>query len=271
MNKIKNYFKRLFDIIKKPEMKVLPGQLAFFLFLSLVPIITLVVYISFILSIGTDSVRVFVDKVFPADVSNILVPYISDVGIDIHTIIFMITGFLVASNGSNSLIVTSNVLYKIESKGYFKTLVKSLLMTILLVILFVFIIFVLAFGDKIINIITNINIFANIKEEILIIYSILKWPIGIFIIFFIIKLLYTLAPSRKIKSKYMNRGAIFTTIMWVIVTIIYSFYINNYANYNLFYGSLANIIIIMLWVYVLSFILVIGMAINNEYYIMDNN
>ena len=114
MNKIKNYFKRLFDIIKKPEMKVLPGQLAFFLFLSLVPIITLVVYISFILSIGSDSVRVFVDKVFPADVSNILVPYINDVGIDIHTIIFMITGFLVASNGSNSLIITSNVLYKIK-------------------------------------------------------------------------------------------------------------------------------------------------------------
>lgn len=270
MNKIKNYFKRLFDIIKKPEMKVLPGGLAFFLFLSLVPIITLVLYISSILSIGTDSVRVFVDKVLTKDISNILVPYISDVGIDINTILFMITGFLVASNGSQSLITTSNVLYKIESKGYFKRLIKSLLMTILLVILFVFIIFVLAFGDKIINFITNIETFINIKQEILVIYSILKWPIGILFIFLILKLLYTLAPDKKIKSKYMNRGAIFTTIMWVVVTIMYSFYINNYANYNLFYGSLANIVIIMLWMYALSFILVIGMAINNEYYSMDN-
>ena len=82
MNKVKNYFKRLYDIIMKPEMKVLPGQLAFFLFLSLVPIITLVIYTGMILSIGTDSVAVFVSKVFPTDVSNILVPYVNDVGID---------------------------------------------------------------------------------------------------------------------------------------------------------------------------------------------
>ena len=247
MNKIKNYFKRLYDIVMKPEMKVLPGELAFFLFLSLVPIITLVLYVGLILSIGTDSVAVFINKVFPTNVSDILVPYVNDVGIDFSTIISMISGFLIASNGANSLIITSNTLYKIEHKNYFKRLLKSLFMTILLVILFIFIIVVLAFGDKIVKFLISLSIFENISYEIQIIYSISKWPFA-----------------------YMNRGALFTTIMWLLITIIYTFYINNYANYNLFYGSLANIVVIMLWVYALSFALVVGMAINNEHYIMAN-
>ena len=270
MNKIKNYFKRLYDITMKPEMKVLPGELAFFLFLSLVPIITLVVYMGLIFSIGTDSVAVFIDKVFPANVSDILVPYVNDVGMDFGTIIFMISGFLMASNGASSLIITSNTLYKIEHKNYFKRLLKSLLMTVLLVVLFIFIIVVLAFGDKIVNLLISLPILHNIGDEILVIYSILKWPIGLLFIFVIIKIIYTIAPDKKIPSKYMNRGALFTTLMWLIVTVGYTFYINNYADYNLFYGSLSNIIVIMLWVYVLSFILVIGMAINNEHYIMEN-
>lgn len=271
MNKIKNYFKRLYDIIIKPEMKVLPGELAFFLFLSLVPIITLVVYMGLIFSIGTDSVAVFVSKVFPTDVSNLLVPYVNDVGMDFSTIIFMISGFLMASNGASSLIITSNALYKIEHKNYFKRLLKSLFMTILLVILFIFIIVVLAFGDKIIELIISIPFLHSISDKIQIVYAISKWPIGLIFIFAIVKLLYTISPDRKIPSKYMNRGAVFTTISWVLVTIVYTFYINNYANYNILYGSLANIIVIMLWVYILSFILVIGMAINNEHYIMKKD
>ena len=143
-------------------------------------------------------------------------------------------------------------------------------MTILLVLLFIFIIVVLAFGDKIVNYITSLSILENISYEIKIVYAILKWPIAFFIIFILIKVLYTIAPDKKIPSKYMNRGAFFTTVMWVIITVLYTFYINNYANYNLFYGSLSNIVIIMLWVYPLSFILVIGMAINNEHYLANN-
>lgn len=252
-------------------MKVLPGHLAFFLFLSLVPIITLVLYIGLILSIGTDSVAVFINKILPQDVSSVLIPYVNDVGMDFSTIISMISGFLIASNGAYSLIIASNTLYKIEHKNYFKRLLKSLLMTILLVILFIFIIVVLAFGDKIIHLLITLPIFENISDKILLIYSISKWPVALLIIFIIIKLLYTIAPDKKIPTKYMNRGALFTTIMWLIVTIGYTFYINHYANYNLFYGSLSNIVIIMLWVYILSFILVIGMAINNDHYITKKN
>ena len=50
--------------------------------------------------------------------------------------------------------------------------------------------------------------------------------------------------------------------MWIIGTEIYSIYIRNFAHYNLFYGSISNIIILMIWVYFLSYIFVFGLAIN---------
>ena len=71
-----------------------------------------------------------------------------------------------------------------------------------------------------------------------------------------------MAPDKKIPSRNVNVGAIFATGGWIIITMVYSYYINNYANYSIFYGALANIVILMLWVYLLSYIFVIGLAMN---------
>ena len=71
-----------------------------------------------------------------------------------------------------------------------------------------------------------------------------------------------MSPDKKVPSKSVTGGALFTTAGWILATYIYSFYITKYANYSVFYGSLANIVILILWVYLLSYILVIGMALN---------
>ena len=71
-----------------------------------------------------------------------------------------------------------------------------------------------------------------------------------------------MAPDVKIPSKNLTYGAIFTSIGWSLVTWLYSFYINNYAHYSVFYGGLANLVILLLWFYLLANIFVIGMALN---------
>ena len=71
-----------------------------------------------------------------------------------------------------------------------------------------------------------------------------------------------MTPDRGIPSYSVNGGAIFTTVGWILFTKLYSYYIINYANYSIFYGSLANIVILMVWVYFLSYVFVIGMAMN---------
>jgi len=94
------------------------------------------------------------------------------------------------------------------------------------------------------------------------IFNIIKGPVTWLIMFMFIKIIYTLAPDRKMPSKNTTTGALFTTFTWAIVTEIFSYYINNYAAYDVFYGSLANIVILMMWFFFLAYIFVIGMALN---------
>ena len=65
---------------------------------------------------------------------------------------------------------------------------------------------------------------------------------------------------------YNNYGTLFTTVMWIIITKVYSLYLNNFNVYDIFYGSFGNVVIMLFWIYLLAYIFTIGMAINAEYY-----
>ena len=78
--------------------------------------------------------------------------------------------------------------------------------------------------------------------------------------------MYIIAPDEQIPSKTTNKGAIFTTVLWVISTEIFAFYIGKFASYDIFYGSISNILVLILWVYLLSYIYVFGMVINASNY-----
>lgn len=261
---MKKYILDLMSTIRKPEMKILPGNLAFFLFLSIVPIITLVGFIAALFSVGTDSITQMIIELLPQSISELLIPYLSNSGIDANVLIFMFSGFLLASNGPHSIILASNTLYGIEHSDYLKRRIKSLFLTILLVFLAIFMIVVLAFGNNILKWVLSIGPFQEIGNKIYDLFLLLKWPTALFLIFFFIKLVYTMAPDRHIPSKYMNKGAIFVTIGWMLITAFYSYYITNFTKYDLFYGSLSNIIVFLMWTYFLSYLLVLGIAINNN-------
>lgn len=261
---MKKYVKELMNTIKKPEMKILPGNVAFFLFLSIIPIITLTGFIAAIFSVGTDSITEMLMQVLPDSIGELLLPFLHNTGADANVLIFTISGFILASNGPHSIILASNTLYGIEHTDYLKRRIKAFFLTILLVVLAIFMIVVLAFGNNILKWILSLGPLKNIGGTIYSLFILLKWPTALFIIFFLIKLLYTMAPDKRIPSKYMNKGAIFVTLTWMIVTAIYSYYVSNFSNYDIFYGSLSNIIIFLMWTYILSYLLVLGIAINNK-------
>lgn len=271
MSLTKRYIKKLIRIIKKPEMKILPGNIAFFLVLSIFPIITLCGFLASFFSISISSVVNLMKDVLPNEVNNILIPYITGSGMDFHIGFSIIVGYIVASNGAHSIIVSCNTLYGIEHSNYLKSRIKSLFITILLVSLFVFTLFVLAFGNNILKFVLSFDIFQNFGDTIYYLFLLLKWPIAIVVIFIMIKLIFTLAPDSLIKSRYTNRGALFTSITWMISTFIYSYYVLHFSHYDIFYGSLSNIIIMMMWIYILSYSLVIGIAINVQSYNDNKN
>lgn len=261
MKRVRKFIKNFINAITQPEMLILPGQLAFFFFLSVVPIITIISYGATFLNLPMDFISAFIENAFGANTKELIMPMVTGASIDLRYIIFLIIGFTIASNGASSIIITSNTIYNIKDSGFIKRRLKALVMTIVIVLLFIFILIIPLFGDRILDMIKLVNFNSTVTNEIEIIFNVIRGPISWIVIFGFIKLIYILAPDR-IQSSYVNYGALFTTVGWIGSTLIYSYYINNFAHYDIFYGGLANIVVLMLWVYLLAFIFVIGMALN---------
>lgn len=266
MKQLKKLIGRLFELIGKEEMRVLPGHIAFFLVLSLVPIITLVGVIASFFHVSIAEFVSAMTNTLPKEISSMILPFIAGKGVDMNVIFFMIIGFLLASNGCHAIIDATDTLYKIDHEDYISTRIKAIFLTILLVGLFLFTLVILAFGNTILQMIQNFGVLGDLGDTIYHIFILCKWPVAFILVYFIIKLIYTLAPDKNIKSRYMTRGSVFTTLGWILVTAIYSYYVSHFANYDIFYGSLSNLIIMMIWIYIIAYIFVIGIAINVETY-----
>lgn len=260
-NKFEIFLSKIILILKKPQMGFLPGHLAFFFVLSIVPLITLVVFFGSFLNIPSNELLEFFNNVLPTGIGNILVPAFTESTINIGTIIIVIITFFIASNGANSIIIASNTLYKSHNDDYVRRRIKAIILTIIILSLLIFTFLIPVFGQYIVDIIGNL-FNKNIHRNLEVIYHILQLPISLLFVYFNIKLIYTLAPDKDIRSSEVTSGALFTTISWVLVTQIYSYYVTSFSNYSRVYGNLSNIIILMLYMYLLASIFVIGMAFN---------
>ena len=214
------------------------------------------------LNLSTDVIYDFLANAFSEDIAAMLLN-VPESASGIGLVITMIVGYYTASNGPASIIITSNAIYGEKQTGFFKRRLKSIIMTIFLVLLFIFMLIVPVFGDdKIIELFEYVDLNSSITDKVTTIIRLLQGPVTWLIMYFFIKILYTIAPNKRIKSKNVGYGAIFTSVSWIIITYGYSFYINNIAYYSTFYGSLANIVMLMIWIYILAYVFTIGMALN---------
>ncbi len=268
---LKSYFKRIYNIIMRPEMKILPGQLAYFLILSIFPLLTLLGYIvSKITLLSLPFVNI-IEKVIPGNFTKILLPFLDGSNISGNIVFVVIVGFILVSNGTHSIIITSDEVYGIKYDDYVSRRIKAFFMIFILLFLFIFILIVLAYGNVILNYVLSLDFLLEFRDKIYAVFILIKWPLAFILFFWILKLLYTMAPDEQIPSRFMNKGAFFTTAGWIIITFVYSYYVSNFANYSLYYGSLSGIIVMMVWIYMLSFIFVMGIAINAEGYLAYKN
>lgn len=252
-----NYITKIWEIIKKPEMGILPGQLAFFMLLSLVPIITLSGYAAGLFNINFDTLMDMLGKIIPGGIAGIL-PFISGNTLDLKLAVILIWMFYLASNGCNTVIVISNQIYGINKSSFFKRRIKAIFMTLAIVLLVLFMLLVPVFGNKVIELLALYNLDKVVRN----VYNIMQGPITWLIMFIFIRSLYEFAPDRVRKNSHLNTGSIFTTIGFIIVTEVYKMFASNMTTYNMFYGALSGIALIMLWLYFLSFVFVIGLSLN---------
>lgn len=258
--KIRGRIKENIKLMSTPLMSILPGQISFFVILSIIPLASILAMLISKLSFNFEAVTDFVSHYLPSGVTSMILLIFEQQKVTSFDLFFIIAAFYLAAKATHSIIIASTQIYSGEQKDFVRTRIKAILMLFILVLLVITLVGVLTIGGRLVDYLSLVN--GSIHPVISLIYTILKWPFMFFMVFFTIKVIYTIAPNVTIPSKSVNKGALLTTVIWVVSTYGFSLYVTNLANYTKFYGNLSNLIILMIWIYWLCYVFVFGMTIN---------
>ncbi len=82
--------------------------------------------------------------------------------------------------------------------------------------------------------------------------------------------LYMYTPNKKVKIKDAIPGSIISTISWFFISYAYSYYASHFSNYEVIYGSIGGVIILMTWMYLSSWAILIGSEVNAKLYLIKS-
>ncbi|WEX09744.1 YihY/virulence factor BrkB family protein [Chelativorans sp. AA-79] len=164
-----------------------------------------------------------------------------------------------ANGGIKALFQAMNVAYGEEEKrGFVKLNLLSLAFTLGAILLGIG--FILAVG-----IVPALLALLQLGRWAELAVTLLRWPLLMILIIVGIALLYRFGPSREqARWRWLSWGAVFATIVWVAASLAFSFYLQNFADYNATYGSLGAVIGLMMWIWISVAILIIGAEIDAE-------
>src|SRR6185437_3856392 len=172
-----------------------------------------------------------------------------------------VTALYFATNGVSNLMQAFNrSSLVVEKRRWLKRRGIAMMLTVVISILLLVAITIMTAGEALINLVKH---HINSKGHFWI-YVIMfsRWVIVIAIFFFSISLLYRYGPANKEKWKILSTGSILATILAVITSFGFAYYINNFSSYNKVYGSIGTLIILMLWLYLNSLIVLVGFELN---------
>ena len=89
-----------------------------------------------------------------------------------------------------------------------------------------------------------------------------KWILIIIMLFFAISTMYYLVPAKKKDFRYLSPGSILATALFILTSMGFSAYVNNFGQYNKLYGSIGTLIVILIWLYLNSIALLVGFELN---------
>jgi membrane protein len=164
------------------------------------------------------------------------------------------------SGAFRSVMEAMNVMYEVEEdrpfwKVYGLSIFMSLAVIVLLVGALVLVVFGESIGVRVADLVGLGSVFATL-------WSIVQWPVVALVVLFAFALIYYFAPAAKQRFRWISPGSILAFVFWLIFSLLFSLYTSIAGSYNETYGSLAGVIILMLYVYYSALIMLVGAEIN---------
>lgn len=253
--------------MSKDDVGLYAAQSAFFAVLSAVPFLMLVIlcakyFVDVNIVAVTDSIR----KAFPAPVSTYIVGIIAEVFYRSQSTALLsatvITTLWTSSRGTMSVYTGFNRIFGyVKRRNWLFSRVASFFYNLMFIAVIVATVVVLVFGNAILTFFDTEYILAH---YIIMVLFELKFPI-FFVVFVLgFAAMYTYLPQRKTKYRSQLPGAVATAAGWLGFSYLFSLYIMYFSKYSYLYGSLAAIVLLMLWVYFCVYMLLIGAEINKH-------
>jgi membrane protein len=263
----KQILKRAWAENKADNMPIIGGGVAFFGFLSVFPtLIAMISIYGLIASPATVTKQVDnLAKNLPKSATELISTQLKDItsnsggALTVGLIVSILAALWSASGGVSNLITAVNLAYdEVETRNFIKLKLTALALT-LGGIIFALVAFGLVAVVPAVISALPLGIVGTILAQVATYVVLLAVFAGA------LAILYRVAPDRDApRFRWVSLGSVIVTVMWAIVSLAFTFYVNNFGSYNKTYGAIAGVIVLMLWLYLTCYLVLLGAEINSE-------
>ncbi len=264
-----DFFKLTYKEMDEDHVMAFAGNLTYKALFAIFPFFTFLISLLGIFS-ATDLVNTMVDKlsgVAPQSATDFIEGQLLSItqsqtesAFTVGAIISILLALWGVSGAFRSVMEAMNVMYEVEEdRPFWKVYGLSIFMSLAVVVLLVGALVLVVFGESIGVTVADLiglgSVFATI-------WSIVQWPIVALVVLFAFALIYYFAPAAKQRFRWVSPGSILAFVFWLIFSLLFSLYVSMSGSYNETYGSLAGVIILMLYVYYSALIMLVGAEMN---------
>jgi membrane protein len=249
------------------QVPLLAGGVAFFGFLALFPALIATVLLYGLL-VDPATVRdqiASVGSAIPAEARTLLLDQLesltstSESALGIGLVISVALALWSASGGIGNLITAINTAYdEEEDRGFVKRKLLALGLTLAAVVFLLVIVTLVAVAPAVLDNLVGSGPIRWLFEAI-------RWALLLVLIMAALAVLYRTSPDRDApKMRWVSVGAAVATVMWILASVGFSIYVDNFSSYGKTYGALAGVVILMLWLWISAYAVLLGAEINAE-------
>ncbi|WP_339512913.1 YihY/virulence factor BrkB family protein [Pseudomonas sp. RL_15y_Pfl2_60] len=262
---------KLHQVIKKTvidfvddELPTYASALAFQIFFSLFPFLLFLVAIIGVLDLQPffDWLREQAALVMPRAAYDLVNPAIDQLQTQKAGLfsVAIVVALWTASSAVRSVMVATNRAYGVkEGRPAWKRFPLSFIYTIAIAITLLGAAGLMVLGPQAMNWLAQQ---FGIEQIVVTLWAILRWPIAICMLMLVVSVVYYVAPDVEQEFRFITPGSILAVIVWIAASMGFSYYAQNFADYNATYGSIGAIIILLLYLYISSAVLLFGAELN---------
>jgi membrane protein len=263
----KQIVKRAWAEHKADNMPIIAGGVAFFGFLAIFPSLIAMINLYGLVASPETVARQVEDlsAQLPQSAAELIGDQLraivesDDGALTIGLIVSILAALWSASGGMGNLITAVNLAYdEVETRSFVKLKALSLALT------FGGIVFVLVtFGlVAVLPIVLDALPLGGVGT---VLAEILRWVLLLAVFAGSLAVLYRVAPDRDApRFRWVSLGAVVVTILWALISVGFSLYVDNFGSYDKTYGAIAGVIVLMLWLYLTCYLVLLGAEINSE-------